>query len=697
MGSLRASTVGLAAAVLLSGAGALAQPAPAGDPGWKVAGVADFDGDAKADLVWRHDGGAVDVNLMDGGRVRAEDTITVAGTSWKIATTGDFDGDGKADLFWRNASTGEHYVYLLDGTSIRDWGSPNSAPVGWNVAGSGDFDGDGKDDVLLRHGSTGQLYVYLMNGKAIGAHGSAVASTPASWKIAGVGDFDGDGRDDVFWRNDASGANAIYFMNGKSVRNVATVATAAKAWTIVGVPDADGNGKADVVWRHGSTGEIVTWLMNGAAIAKAGSLSTIADSAWRVVGTGDLDGDGKEDLVWRHFTTLATAGWFLKGTTVPGFAFLRSPPWYAGTPALIRDARIVNVLHTDLVHDPARNLLYAYVPKTSDEHPNTIAIVDPETGSVLFSGPIGVDLENTGAMSVSDDGAYLYVGAADAPVVVRYVLPEIVEDQRIELGVDRIDPDWYGEMFARSIAISPLDSKRIAVPFGSHLSTGHRGIAVYQDGIEVAWEVKDNGYYYPDRPLAIYGETGDAIYTASNSSPDTIAKMRIEDAIVFEVDRFQSSAVDSIAPWMRMTRAPGWVLTPGGALTSTPALRHERDLFMQSNWIGTRGGCRIVDPEAEIAMCWDLDPHPTASAIRYQAVNFYSLHHHFPYLIVRLTELPDGGGIADYYRQIVGLANGRVAMSAYPRFAPEPGRFPIDGVLGNERIIILQSIPQPPA
>ena len=43
----------------------------------------------------------------------------MADQSWQIAGIGDFDGDGKDDILWRNASTGENYLYPMDGTSIK--------------------------------------------------------------------------------------------------------------------------------------------------------------------------------------------------------------------------------------------------------------------------------------------------------------------------------------------------------------------------------------------------------------------------------------------------------------------------------------------------------------------------------------------------------------------------------------------------
>ena len=83
-------------------------------------GVGDFDGDGKADLVWRHaQTGEVSVWLMNGLTLqRAGSLLTVNDSGWQIMRVGDFDGDGKADLVWRHSQTGTVVVWRLDGLSV---------------------------------------------------------------------------------------------------------------------------------------------------------------------------------------------------------------------------------------------------------------------------------------------------------------------------------------------------------------------------------------------------------------------------------------------------------------------------------------------------------------------------------------------------------------------------------------------------
>ena len=94
---------------------------------------------------------------------------TVPDTTWQIKGVGDFDGDGKADIVWRNSTSGQNYLYPMDRTTIKatEGYLRTVADTAWQIVAVGDYDGDGKADILWRNNSTGQDYLYPMDGTTI--------------------------------------------------------------------------------------------------------------------------------------------------------------------------------------------------------------------------------------------------------------------------------------------------------------------------------------------------------------------------------------------------------------------------------------------------------------------------------------------------------------------------------------------------
>jgi hypothetical protein len=88
---------------------------------WRIVCVADFNGDGRADVLWRNaTSGENYLYPMDATSILATEGYVraVADTQWRVRACADYDGDGKADVLWRNAATGENYFYPMDGTTI---------------------------------------------------------------------------------------------------------------------------------------------------------------------------------------------------------------------------------------------------------------------------------------------------------------------------------------------------------------------------------------------------------------------------------------------------------------------------------------------------------------------------------------------------------------------------------------------------
>jgi hypothetical protein len=101
---------------------------------WAIVGVADFDGDGKADLLWRNtSNGQNGLWYMNGGQQSGSLTLpALADTKWKVVGTGDYNGDGKADIMWR-AQSGDNAIWVMNGAASTKPAIPSVNDASWVV------------------------------------------------------------------------------------------------------------------------------------------------------------------------------------------------------------------------------------------------------------------------------------------------------------------------------------------------------------------------------------------------------------------------------------------------------------------------------------------------------------------------------------------------------------------------------------
>jgi DNA-binding beta-propeller fold protein YncE len=130
-----------------------------------------------------------------------------------------------------------------------------------------------------------------------------------------------------------------------------------------------------------------------------------------------------------------------------------------------------------LVYDSCRNVYYASVPG-SQPSGNSIATIDPATGRVSYSAPVGAEPH---ALAIAADASVLYVGLDGTGDVAKLALPSMAELARTRLPSDG-PPTSFGQTSAETIAVSPADPRLVAVALAySSVSPGHAGDALLRD------------------------------------------------------------------------------------------------------------------------------------------------------------------------------------------------------------------------
>ena len=197
----------------------VAKPA---EPGWRVAGVGDFNRDGHSDILFQHSSGKIAVWTMNSTGVQTfgPGYSPVPRQGWHVVGTGDFNVPGKSDILWQHDS-GVLAIWRMDdqGTNpISELAVSNNSQLGWPgpdwyALGSGHFYGDSNCEILFQH-TSGQVAIWTVSGNTTTGRGGNLPYNPGpEWHVVGVGDYDSDGKSDILWQHD-SGVVAVWEMNG---------------------------------------------------------------------------------------------------------------------------------------------------------------------------------------------------------------------------------------------------------------------------------------------------------------------------------------------------------------------------------------------------------------------------------------------------------------------------------------------------
>ena len=165
-------------------------------PGWTIVGAADFNADTRPDLVLQNDSTRQATIWYMGGAQGTSITswawLHPTGVpGWKIAAIADFNGDHKPDLVWQNDATRAASLWYMtgaQGTTMASWTwlSASGTP-GWTIVGAADFDADATPDVVWQNDTTRQATIWYMTATGTVRSWNWLMSSPnPGWRISAV-------------------------------------------------------------------------------------------------------------------------------------------------------------------------------------------------------------------------------------------------------------------------------------------------------------------------------------------------------------------------------------------------------------------------------------------------------------------------------------------------------------------------------
>ena len=174
------------------------------DPAWRIAGTADFDLDGRTDLLWRHETtGHMQVWFMNDRTLLGTADLdplfvpsitnpAVPDLGWRVAGLGDFDGDGRTDLLFRHSDSHRLVYWLMNGVHRTAGGYLDpDRPVddeAWDLAGVWDVDQEGVADVVFRNVTSGALVAWFMDDtqdRICGTYTNPPTLADLGWRMVG--------------------------------------------------------------------------------------------------------------------------------------------------------------------------------------------------------------------------------------------------------------------------------------------------------------------------------------------------------------------------------------------------------------------------------------------------------------------------------------------------------------------------------
>lgn len=262
---------------------------------------------------------------------------------WTIRATQDFNGDGKADVLWRHSTFGSIVLWEMNGNIITQsknffYKNPNNTqtlintPPNWDIIDLGMTLPKGttelKPGIFIQDKTTGEMVIWQYNGNEIFVEGSAFIGLPnqpirpgAIWKAIQIADFNNDQASDILFQHQTLGTLVTWTLQGGIIQAIKDIGTLSPQyqWSVIATGQfTTGDTQRDLLWYHSLTGQVAFDKMkDGLALQSVGNLGPTSNpTLGKPIAVQDFDGDGKPDLLWYNTSTRKLAIWSLDNLTV---------------------------------------------------------------------------------------------------------------------------------------------------------------------------------------------------------------------------------------------------------------------------------------------------------------------------------------------------------------------------------------------
>jgi hypothetical protein len=227
-------------------------------------------------------GGAQGTNLMGAATITTQNP-------WRIAAIADFNGDGYPDIVWQDPVSGSSQIWFMtgpQGTTLLQ-ASTFSGPNPWVIVAANDFNEDGHPDLLWQDPVSGFSQIWFLGGpQGITLLSAANLTIRNPWNIVGTADFNQDGHPDVLWQDPVSGTVQVWYLTGALGNELLSAANlTASTSHVVAVADFSQDGHPDVVWQDPVTGASQIELLDGSlGLTEFQTVTLSGPNPWRIVG-----------------------------------------------------------------------------------------------------------------------------------------------------------------------------------------------------------------------------------------------------------------------------------------------------------------------------------------------------------------------------------------------------------------------------